>query len=110
MLATTARAAFLLLTSSLAWGQTGDTRLSFDVATVKPADPVLPDGRIVVGMVEPIGGPGTNDPGRIHYPIISLKMLLLKAYDLKEPQVVGPDWLGTEYFRIEATMRPDTTK
>lgn len=110
MLATTARVTLILLTCSLARGQAQDTRLSFDAASVKRADPILSDGRIVVGMAEPTGGPGTNDPGRIRYPVISLKMLLLNAYDLKESQIVGPDWLDTEYFQIEATMPPDTTK
>jgi uncharacterized protein (TIGR03435 family) len=36
-------------------------------------------------------------------------MLLLKAYDLKPSQIVGPDWLDTEYFQNEATMPPETT-
>jgi len=110
MLATMASAVLMLLTCSLAYGQTGDTRLSFDAASVKPADPILPDGRIVVGMAEPTGGPGTNDPNRIRYPVINLKMLLANAYDLKGSQIVGPDWLDTEYFQIEATMPPDTAK
>jgi len=61
-------------------------------------------------MAEPTGGPGTNDPSRIRYPVINLKMLLLNAYDLKGSQIVGPDWMDTEYFQIEATMPPDTTK
>jgi uncharacterized protein (TIGR03435 family) len=110
MLATMASAALMLLTCSLAYGQTGDTRLSFDAASVKPADPILSDGLIVVGMAEPTGGPGTNDPSRIRYPVINLKMLLINAYDLRESQIVGPDWLDTEYFQIEATMPPDTTR
>jgi len=110
MPATTARVVLILLTSGLACGQAGDTRLSFDVASIKPANPNLPDGRIVVGMVEPTGGPGTNDPDRIRYSVINLKMLLVNAYDLKESQLAGPGWLDTEYFQVEATMPPNTTK
>jgi uncharacterized protein (TIGR03435 family) len=110
MLAAMASAALMLLTCSLVHGQIVDTRLSFDAASVKTADPVLSDGRIVVGMAEPNGGPGTNDPSRIRYPVINLKMLLVNAYDLKRSQIVGPDWLDTEYFQVEATMPPTTTK
>lgn len=86
--------------AAFVYGQTVEKPVSFDVASVKSANPNMPDGRIVVGMVEPTGGPGTNDPGRIHYPVINLKMLLLNAYDVKPTQLVGPDWLDTEYFRL----------
>lgn len=102
--------ALILLAYGAAGGQTGGTRIGFDVASVKPAEPFLPDGRVVVGMVEPTGGPGTNSPGRIRYPIINLKMLLASAYDVKGSQIVGPQWLDTEYFQIEATMPTGTTK
>jgi uncharacterized protein (TIGR03435 family) len=98
MLATIASAALMLLTCSLAYGQTGDTRLSFDAASVKPADPILSDGRIVIGMAEPTGGPGTNDPSRIRYPVINLKMLLVNAYDLNGSQIVGPGLAGYGVF------------
>jgi uncharacterized protein (TIGR03435 family) len=110
MLATAVGTALMVLTSALASGQTRDTRLSFGVASVKPASPNLPDGRIVFGMSEATGGPGTSDPGRIRYPVINLKMLLINAYGVEPSQIVGPDWLDTEYFRVEATMPPDTTK
>jgi beta-lactamase regulating signal transducer with metallopeptidase domain len=51
-------------------------QLAFDAASIKPANPNLPDGHIVVGMQQPTGGPGTGDPGRIRYPIICLKLLV----------------------------------
>jgi uncharacterized protein (TIGR03435 family) len=35
---------------------------------------------------------------------------LINAYDVKDFQVVGPDWLDTETFQVDATMPPDTTK
>ena len=56
------------------------------------------------------GGPGSNDPGRIHYPYMSLKNILMNAYDVKNFQIVGPGWLDTERFDITATMPPATTK
>ena len=56
------------------------------------------------------GGPGSKDPGRIHYPFTNLKTLLQNAYDVKDFQISGPAWLATERFDIEATMPPETTK
>ncbi|HTX37603.1 MAG TPA: TIGR03435 family protein [Bryobacteraceae bacterium] len=93
-----------LLAPSLAQGQT------FEAASIMPANPNLPDGHIVVGMRAPLGGPGTDDPGRIRYPIISLRFLIGTAYNLKPTEkLTGPDWLDSDFFQIEATMPPATT-
>src|SRR5579872_3239960 len=81
----------------------------FEVASVKPANPEDPTGRMV-GKLSPIGGPGTADPSRIHYPATTLKYLLQKAYDVHPPnRIVGPDWLGIPLFEIDATMPATTT-
>jgi len=100
----------MVFTACLAWGQTVDKSQTFDVASVKPATPPTPDGRGRIMMDGPSGGPGTKDPGRIHYPNMSLKLLLMNAYGVKTFQVVGPPWLDTERFDLNATMPPETTK
>jgi uncharacterized protein (TIGR03435 family) len=41
---------------------------------------------------------------------MSMKYLLMAAYDVKVFQVAGPAWLDTERFEIDATMAPGTTK
>ena len=97
-------AIWISLASGLACAQT------FDVATVKPAAPPTPNGRGMIMIGRPTGGPGTNDPGRIHYPFTNLKTLLQNAYDVKDFQISGPEWLATERFDIQATMPPETTK
>ena len=61
-------------------------------------------------MAGPTGGPGTADPGRIHYPSMSLKTLMMNAYDVKALQIVGPAWLDTERFEINAKLPPNTTR
>jgi uncharacterized protein (TIGR03435 family) len=104
MLSIGIRMALVVLSGGLAYGQT------FDVASVKPVSQTRPDGRIIIGMAPPTGGPGTKDPGRVHYPAISLKFLLFHAYPVKVQQLVAPDWLDTAFFEIEATMPPETTK
>jgi uncharacterized protein (TIGR03435 family) len=94
-----------VLTICLAQGQT------FDAASIKPAamPGAGPGGRGMIRM-GPSGGPGTSDPGRIHYQFMNLKTLLMNAYDVKGFQISGPSWLDTERFDIQATMPPETTK
>ena len=89
--------------------QTVDPSLTFDVASVKPADFPKPDKQGRIMMAPPTGGPGTKDPGRIHYPFVSLRNLIMTAYDVKTFQVQGPAWLDSARFEITATMPPDTT-
>jgi uncharacterized protein (TIGR03435 family) len=98
----------LFVVAFLAHGQTVDKSLTFEAASVKPAEP--PNGRGFVMLQPPSGGPGTKDPGRIRYPNMTLKNLLMTAYDVKNFQISGPAWLDTERFDINATMPPDTTK
>jgi uncharacterized protein (TIGR03435 family) len=100
---------FVLFACGL-FGQNPDERFSFEVASIRPTSGVLPGGRIVVGMLAPTGGPGTSDPGRIHFPAISLKRLLLKAYDVDDTMLKGPGWLDDEFFELNALMPLDTTK
>jgi uncharacterized protein (TIGR03435 family) len=102
-----------------ATGSSAGKPLTFDVASVKPA--TVPDGVSVVGermttrkgsgitVPRNSGGPGTDDPGRIHYPLISLKALLVRAWD-SYFEIVGPGWLDTQIVQVDATMPPDTTK
>jgi uncharacterized protein (TIGR03435 family) len=92
---------------SLARGQAPDKTLTFDAATIKPF--VQPAGRFMMGRGGR-GGPGSNDPGRIHYNAINLRNLLMTAYDVKDFQVSGPAFLDSERFEVQATMPPETTK
>jgi uncharacterized protein (TIGR03435 family) len=89
--------AVLAFLASLAWGQT------FDAASVKAVQST--GGRFSMS-----GGPGTNDPGRISYTNIPLRMVLLSAYDVKNYQLVGPDWLNTLRFDITAKIPEGATK
>lgn len=98
--------------------QTANRPLSFDAASIKPATipGVTVDGERILtrkGGGPPIpresGGPGTDDPGRIHYPLISLKVLLHRAYDSYH-DIEGPAWLNSQTVQVDATMPPTTTK
>jgi len=80
--------------------------LSFDVASVKPAAP-SGDGMVMRRMS---GGPGTNDPGTLTLTNVPLKMMVVRAYDLKQYQVEGPDWIDSLGYDVTAKVPPGTTK
>jgi len=93
---------------------------TFDVASVKAASvpsgvSLMEDGRVGVrkgsGIQIPpnTGGPGTDDPGRIHYPLITLKQLLRRAWD-SYYEIDGPSWLDSQAVTVDATMPQNTTK
>jgi uncharacterized protein (TIGR03435 family) len=84
----------------LAHGQTL-AKLEFEVASIKPSTPP-PGGR---GMnVGSRGGPGSADPTQINYSNMTLKLLIMNAYNVKNYQVTAPDWTGVERFNIAAKV------
>lgn len=83
---------------------TADAALTFTVASVKPSQ-LPPAGAGRRGGFAPL-----NEPGRLRFPAVTLKTLLMFAYDVKDFQIVGPGWLGDERFAVEATMPADTTQ
>jgi len=93
----------------LCLAQAPDKNLTFDAASIKPAAPITMNGRSMI-FGGGRGGPGSSDPGRIQYPMVTLKNLLMQAYAVKDFQISGPPWLDTERFEIQATMPPETTK
>jgi uncharacterized protein (TIGR03435 family) len=95
----------LLMISSvaLALSQTTANQLAFEVTSVKPSK--LENGRFTMS-----GGPGTADPGRINYTNIMLRRILLNAYEVKNYQIAGPEWLDTARFDISAKVPAGATR
>jgi hypothetical protein len=65
----------------------------FEVASVKAAPP--PEGKMERTSLRL--GPGTVVGERV-----TLAMMMVKAYSVKDFQIVGPDWITTEKYDIEA--------
>ena len=80
------------LSATLLWGQPAP--LAFEVATIKPSAPS--SGRMMLGM--------QFDAGRVTLTNMSLKGLLAQAYDIKEYQVSGPEWMDSQHFDIVAKL------
>jgi uncharacterized protein (TIGR03435 family) len=99
-------AGLIIFTSCAAFGQAAAESPTFEVASVKPAEP-SPMGQIRVMMR---GGPGSGDPGQITYSNVSLKNVLMNAYAVKGYQINGPKWLDSERFDIVAKIPKGATK
>ena len=97
MLGRIACASFAALIS-VAFGQT------FEVASVKPADPASQ------GRGGPQGGPGTADPGRITYSRVTLQVLIREAYGVDFDQIQAPGWISEQRYDVRATVPPGATK
>jgi uncharacterized protein (TIGR03435 family) len=80
--------------------------LSFEAASVKPSAPQA-DGMVMRRMS---GGPGTTDPGTVTYTNVPLKMMVVRAYNLKEYQVEGPDWIDGNGYDVTAKLPPGATR
>jgi uncharacterized protein (TIGR03435 family) len=91
------------LACTVALAQTSVSAPSFEAASVKPSP--LAGGRFSMS-----GGPGTNDPGRITYENVPLRIVLLNAYDLPNYRLTGPDWLNTLRYDIAASLPTGTGK
>jgi uncharacterized protein (TIGR03435 family) len=83
--------------------------LSFEAASVKVFEPA---SRSPMGTT---GGPGTSDPGRIHFGRVAMIQLLTRAYGVAPDEVVGPGWIRdtsreATTYDITAIMSPMTTK
>jgi uncharacterized protein (TIGR03435 family) len=101
---TIAFVALISLSSALAFGQAKP--LSFEVATIKPAEPITPAtvaaGKLHIGM--------SVDGARVDIGFLSLGELIPMAFKMKSYQVSGPDWLRTQRFDILAKLPEGATK
>jgi uncharacterized protein (TIGR03435 family) len=86
-----------LISSCLVFGQKSPEKLAFEVASIKPAEP-MPMGQMRIGM--------NVDAGMLRYTNVALKECIRVAYRVKEFQIQGPDWIGSARFDITAKL-PD---
>jgi uncharacterized protein (TIGR03435 family) len=98
--------AAVILCASIALGQQANPKLTFEVASIKPAAPQAMAR--LQGSVD--GGPGTPAPGRIQFTDMPLKVLIMRAYDVQNFQVSGPSWMDSQRFDITAKVPDGATK
>src|SRR5689334_20347923 len=88
----------LMLVTVLGYSQ---TKLEFEVASIKPVSDQTPVDGVQVGL--------HVDGSQVRYNFLSLKEYIAQAYQVKLYQVSGPDWLAGQRFEIAAKL-PDGSK
>ena len=91
-----AAAAGVALFAAWASGQSAPPAPRFEVASVKPSPP--PTGNAVMRRID---GP---DPGMVSYGNATLKMLIARAYKVKDYQIGGPDWIDSLGYDVAAKV------
>ncbi len=88
------------LTAAL--GQEHQRTVEFEAASVKLATP--PAGNTVMRRM------ANPDPAMLDYSNVTLKMLIAAAYEVKEFQISGPDWLESGGYDVRARIPAGTSK
>src|SRR5580704_1065600 len=68
---------------------------TFEVASVRMVDP---NSSILVGM--------SADPSLVSYRNLNLRDAIRGAYKVRDYQIVGPDWMSTARFQVDAKLPP----
>jgi uncharacterized protein (TIGR03435 family) len=96
MIRATGIASLAVATACAAFGQSAASPLSFEVASIKPAD----------GLTTRMRG----DVGRLDYASVSLKLMIQRAYGVQSYQISGPDWIASTRFDVVAKLPIDTPR
>ena len=81
--------------SAAVFGQAKPARPEFEVASIKPSPPQVPN-QAAVGV--------HIDGAQFRCSYLALKDYLGVAYRVKTNQITGPDWVSTEQFDIAAKI------
>jgi uncharacterized protein (TIGR03435 family) len=82
--------------SAMLLAQTAPVRPEFEVASIKPSATVLLAEKVHVGV--------QIDGAQVHCTYLSLKDYIRIAYQVKEYQITGPEWLASQRFDIHAKL------
>ncbi len=100
-----------LASASLAQTNQAQTKLEFDVASIKPSAPLDPMKMAADMQAGKMPRLGVHiDGSQAEYLYLSLKDLMVMAYKVKPYQITGPDWLGKQRFDIRAKMPSGSKK
>jgi len=56
------------------------------------------------------GGPGSDDPGLFTCENCAVAGLITRAFDIRDYQLSGPDWMRSTRFNVSAKIAAGTTK
>lgn len=94
----------ILITVASVIGAAAQSRLAFEVVSIKPAP--APTAEVVRS-----GGLAFDiDPAHVRIAGFSPLALLARAFRIEVPQVAAPDFASSEFFEIQATLPPGATR
>jgi len=80
------------------FGQSGVARVEFEVASIRPA--AQAQARVDIGM--------HIDGSLVRFNFLSVRDCMRIAYEVKNYQLIGPDWFMTDHFDITAKLPAGT--
>jgi len=87
---------FAILVPVGLFGQTAGSRAEFEVASIRPAEPLTGASIARVGV--------HIDGAMVNCASLSLRDYLVAAYQVKFYQIFGPDWLAGDRFDVSAKL------
>jgi uncharacterized protein (TIGR03435 family) len=104
-------AAFILTAPVAAYSQAASNKLTFEVATIKPAPELNPMAMAMALQQGKMPHIGMNIQGtRVDIGSMTLTDLVVAAFKVKPYQVTAPDWMKGTRFDILAKMPDGATK
>ena len=91
--------ALMVAACAAAWAQDKPEHLEFEVASVKPSAPMNTQ-QVHIGV--------HVDGSQISATYLSLRDYIRTAYQVKDPQIIAPDWMASEHYDISAKMPAGT--
>ena len=92
----------LLAGVSVLLAQAPPSKLEFEVASVKAAEPIGAGSTVDIGM--------HIDGAQVRFSSLALRDLMRMAYRMRTYQVEGPDWIVTERYEIAAKLPDGATR
>jgi uncharacterized protein (TIGR03435 family) len=86
---------FLAGIALAAFSQSADAPLRFEVASIRQAEPTV-DGAYMVRM--------RVNAGELNYSAAKLMAILQQAYEVRDFQIAGPDWMSSTRFDVRAKL------
>jgi uncharacterized protein (TIGR03435 family) len=100
----------LALAAFGAFGQEGAKAPEFEAASIKPSEPLNTGAMMAGGRMQIRMGCSTPDPGRFNCTGMPLRMLVVRAYGVKNYQVSGPAWMDSDRFDVNAKIPAGATQ
>ena len=77
--------------------QSGPTHAQFEVASIRPSSPAASNGGVRI------------DRAQLHYARFPFREYVARAYRVRVSQVIGPEWMTSERFDVDAKLPEGAT-